>query len=372
MPESSIKTAVERTLEGHRRIVLAVSGGIDSMVLLGAAAAVLPAERLVVATFDHGTGTHATHAARFVKQRAATLGLECVQARARLSLDSEAELRAARWAFLRKVAASRQAVVCTAHTADDHIETVFMRVLRGASARGLAALLADSPVLRPLLGITRDDIVRYARREGVEWMEDPSNASLRFLRNRVRHELLPATRLVRPSIDADLLAISTQAAEWRAEVDAFVERAVSVHVLKDERALDIQSESLSNLSREALAFVLPAVVARSGVVLDRRGVVRLTQFASTAKIGRRMQLSGGWEVVRSRDALQLRASSETKPTQSPLALSDRTTWSAFSFEPAKAGAAVTPWTAVLPTDRPLRCHAKSVIRPRSQSETSSQ
>ncbi len=357
MPESRIKTSVQRSLEGHGRIVLAVSGGIDSMVLLHAAAAVLPAERLVVATFDHGTGTHATHAARFVTRRAAALGVECVRDRARFALGSEAELRTARWSFLDGVATSRHAVVCTAHTADDHIETVFMRVLRGAGARGLAALLADSPVRRPLLAVTRADIVRYARREGVEWIEDPSNASLRFFRNRVRHQLLPAVRRVRPSIDADLLAISTRAAEWRSEVDEFVERAVCIRAREDRAGLDIEIASLSNLCAEALAFVLPAVVARSGVVLDRRGLVRLTQFASTAKIGRRMQLSGGWEVVRSRDALQLRASSETKPTSSPLALSYRTTWSAFSFEPAKPDAAMTPWTAVLPTDRPLSIRA---------------
>ena len=100
------------------------------MVLLDAAAAVFPARRLIVATFDHGTCTAATQAAALVERRAKNLGIECVTERAEVALSSEAQLREARWRFLRSVAAHTAGAVCTAHSADDQIETVLMRVLR--------------------------------------------------------------------------------------------------------------------------------------------------------------------------------------------------------------------------------------------------
>src|SRR5512133_3715801 len=153
--ETAIKAAVRRALDAplrsNARVVLAVSGGVDSMVLLDAASLVVPRERLIVATYDHGTGLSATRAAELVAARADAMGIECVTGRAEAPLTSEAAFRAARWRFLRGVATRAGGVVCTAHTDDDQIETVFMRILRGAGARGLSGLYARSDVARPLL-----------------------------------------------------------------------------------------------------------------------------------------------------------------------------------------------------------------------------
>ena len=215
---SRILSEVRRGLRGDR-VVLAVSGGIDSMVLLDAAAEVAR-DRVSVATFDHGTGPEATRAAHCVALRARTLGLPCDRAVAARRANSEAELRSLRWTFLNDVAQTRGRVA-TAHTANDQIETVLMRTLRGAGARGLAGLAAPSKVLRPLLAVRREEIVAYARDRGVEWIEDASNASMRFFRNRVRHELLPALRTVSPSIDDYLLDVGGRAARWRRDVDRF-------------------------------------------------------------------------------------------------------------------------------------------------------
>ena len=168
---SRLQQTVADSLGGELPIVLAISGGVDSMVLLDAAAATVPARRLCVATFDHGTGSAATKAAALVRVRAAVFGLACVSERARTRLWSraEAELRNARWRFLRSVASRRGALVATAHTQDDQVETVLMRVLRGAGARGLAGMYAPSDVARPLLAFTRRDVMRYARaRSGLD------------------------------------------------------------------------------------------------------------------------------------------------------------------------------------------------------------
>src|SRR4051812_40457658 len=217
-----VRQAVLCVGERQHRLVLAVSGGIDSMVLLDAAVAVLPKERLVVATLDHGTGAHGTSAVRLVRRRARALGIECVAGRASEVATSEAALREARWRFLRSVASRFDGVVCTAHTCDDQIETILMRVLRGAGARGLAGLYAESTIARPLLAFRRTDVERYAAERRLDWVEDPSNRSMRFLRNRVRHQLLPALRNSRPAIETELLAAARDAAQWRRDVQQTV------------------------------------------------------------------------------------------------------------------------------------------------------
>src|SRR5438093_12959062 len=115
-------------MTGHARVVLAVSGGLDSMVLLdAAAAAAVRATQLSVAHFDHATGSAARAAARFVQRQASALRIGVVTSRAPAPLHSEAALREARWCFLRDVARDGDGTVFTGHTADDQIETVLMR-----------------------------------------------------------------------------------------------------------------------------------------------------------------------------------------------------------------------------------------------------
>src|SRR5262245_14060133 len=170
---SLVQSAVYGALGSHEHVVLAVSGGIDSMVLLHAAATRLERERLTVASFDHGTGPAAARAFASVAEECRDLGLTFIGGRADRALESEAELRDARWRFLRATASPKRATIATAHTETDQIETVLMRVLRDAGARGLAALYAPSEVARPLVAITRAQIAAYAEKCGISWIEDP-------------------------------------------------------------------------------------------------------------------------------------------------------------------------------------------------------
>jgi tRNA(Ile)-lysidine synthase len=354
---ASIHDAVAAALRPHRRVVLAVSGGLDSMVLLDAAATNVAPERLTVATFDHGTGAAAAEARGLVERSAHAHEIRCVAGRASRPLRTEAELRIARWNFLRNVAASDSGVVCTAHTMDDQLETVLMRVLRDAGARGLAGLYATTDILRPLIGHTRRELARYALESGVAWIEDPSNASRQYLRNRLRHELLPALRRVSPSIDGALLSTARAAARWRAEVEGFVAEHVDVRDNGALDGLDIATSSLSGFSNEALAILWPAIVARAGLALDRRGTTRLVEFTGLNHVGARMQISGGWEVVRSRYAFQLRASGHRQLAEEPLRLSSTVRWGGWSFRPAAEAVDGDTWSAWLPVDSTL------VVRP---------
>jgi tRNA(Ile)-lysidine synthase len=345
------------------RVVLAVSGGIDSMVLLDAAAnGGCERREMIVATFDHGTGPAATSACELVEHVATEQGVECVIGRAPLGLHrSEAAWRDARWTFLRTVAASRSATVATAHTADDQIETILMRVLRDAGPRGLAALEAPSELLRPLLAFRRTAITAYATARGVKWIDDPSNDSPAFLRNRVRRDLLPALRRADRQFDEDLLALGQTAAAWRRETDAL---ARDVSQVRGIDAIEVDLASIRTLGAAELSLLWPAIAGRVGLTLDRRGTLRLAAFGRSSRVGSRVQVSGGWEAVRSRDAVHLGRTAQTIGAEMTLDLSSATRWDGWTFWPRAHGRLVSApgrrepgWEAELPADRPLRIRA---------------
>jgi tRNA(Ile)-lysidine synthetase-like protein len=203
-------------------------------------------------------------------------------------------------------------------------------------------------------------VSRYAHARSITWIEDPSNASTRYLRNRLRHDLLPALRRARPSIDDELLSSARDAARWRDDVEAFVAEHVAPRRVGGEGGLDVDASSLTRYSGDDLSILWPAIVARVGLALDRRGTARLTAFTGQSRVGSRVQLSGGWEVVRSRDAFQLRASGHGPPAEMPLVLSSTLNWGAWTFRPATREArqdGADSWSAWLPIDRPL------VVRP---------
>lgn len=370
-----IRRAVGVSLAHHERVVLAVSGGLDSMALLDAAASALDASRLVVATFDHGTGAAATKACALVQRVARGRGIECVAGRAPhgSTADTEAAWREARWTYLRAVGRSRRASIATAHTADDQIETVLMRTLREAGARGLAGLLAPSEVLRPLLALRRAALLDYAIERELEWVEDPTNLARRFLRNRIRHDILPALRSVSPGIDRELLDIGERAAKWRRETETIAHVVSTVD--REERAVDVGVGTIEGLDSGELGVLWPAVAARVGATLDRRGIGRLAAFSQTSRVGSRIQLSGGWEVVRSRHALRLCASQRENAGEAELDRTAYTTWGHWRFwaagssnksrnEPEPGLTRVnmnrrwrdepSGWNAQLPVDQPLR------------------
>lgn len=346
---AALGAAVRAAADSHpgRKLLLAVSGGRDSMAMLHAFAHVAPGSIAAVATVDHGTGTHATDAVRLVAQWCAARGLRAIAARVEGASATEAGWREARWRFLREVAGGERAVVATAHTRDDNLETILIRELRGSGARGLAALYARSDVARPLLELPRAVVASYAEVEGVRWIEDPSNESRAYLRNRVRLEIIPALLAVNPSLGDELLDVARRAADVRIAMDhvarTFVEEA-------GDGALSVATTPLGDYDQEALRALWPAIAARAQIVLDARGTAGLARFTKDSTAGDRMQLSGGIEVLRRRAAIVLRSVQPELPA--PAALGDTLQWGRWRFvaQPAAAGGdrRGDAWSASLP------------------------
>ncbi len=341
-------------------MLLAVSGGLDSMSLMHAMAAVARSRIAAVATFDHGTGSAATRAAAEVRRAAARLGLAVVAGRPDAPLVApqgrEDAWRRARYEFLRGTAARLGARVVTAHTEDDQVETVLMRVLRGAGARGLSALYAPSDIARPFLALRRAALVAYATESGVTWSEDPTNRSPSHLRNRVRHDLLPALRRVAPGIDADLLSLARRAADWRREVEAWLDREMSFEPRRDG-GLDVASAELTGHDPDSLGILWSALAGRAGVSLDRRGTRRLAEFTSSGASTGKIPLSGGWIVEARASRYLLYRPAVRRDAAVGLPERGSVDWGGFRFMVAGSGESRDAWSAAVPVGAP------GVIRP---------
>jgi len=344
-------------------LVVAVSGGLDSMVLLHALAAVARRRVAMVATFDHGSGAAASTAVAHVARAAADLRLPVVIGRAAdgrsVSDGREAAWRKDRYEFLRAVARPVGARIVTAHTEDDQVETVLMRVLRGSGARGLAGLYAASDVMRPLVTVRRADLERYAAEHGIEWRTDPGNASRAFLRNRLRLDLLPAMRRTTPNIDDALLGIAHRAAAWRTEVDRFVEEQLRPQYTADG-SLSVAAKELAGHGADSLSVIWGALAARVGLALDRSGTRRLAAFTMKAPHVGVVPLSGGWFMEARRGVYILGKRSQATMMTAELPSTGALRWGRFRFRVAEAAvdsAGGDAWVAALSSGTPAMVRA---------------
>lgn len=167
--------------------IVAVSGGVDSVVLLHMLTKTKDHE-IIVAHFDHGIREDSAKDATFVASLAKRYGFQFETERAELGSDASEELaRDRRYAFLRRVARKYDGRIITAHHGDDIVETIAINLHRGTGWRGLAVF--DSDIVRPLVHLTKAEIVEYATQHALHWQEDSTNASDKYLRNRLRHSM---------------------------------------------------------------------------------------------------------------------------------------------------------------------------------------
>ena len=207
--------AVRLKIPDGAAIILAVSGGPDSTALLHGAAALAPARRwlLTVAHLDHGLRSTSADEGAAVAAAAVGLGLPVEVRRVEVAALGAAEHRSledagrqARYRFLEDLATARgpDALIATAHTADDVAETILLRLARGSGLRGLRGIPARrGRIVRPLLSARRADLRAALDAAGISYVTDPSNADVAHARNRVRAELLPALERLNPAaVDA--------------------------------------------------------------------------------------------------------------------------------------------------------------------------
>ena len=248
------------------RLVLAVSGGADSMALLHGAARLVATGRrdwrLSVAHLDHALRPESAEDAAFVRAAATALGLPTEIARtdvAALARDEGTSIeeagRDSRYRFLEEVAPAG-ALIATAHTLDDVAETVLINLLRGTGPAGMAGIPARrGRVVRPLLGARREELRDLLDAAGLTYRVDPSNADPAFLRNRVRVEVLPVLESIRPGAVERIGRFSRLAADDDALLDDLA-AAELTRRLAGDGAVDWRNPPAAALGRRVLRLLV--------------------------------------------------------------------------------------------------------------------
>ncbi len=264
------------------RVVLGVSGGPDSVAMTEALCLLAPQRRweLHVAHLDHGLRSESGQDAQWVSQLARRLGLTCHQRRediarisARESMGIEETSRRARYAFLRQTARQVQAShVAVAHHRDDQVETVLQRLFRGTHLRGLEGMRPRRrlgpgvALVRPLLGVSREQILGWLGARRIGFRQDPTNRQTRFDRNFIRCELLPLLRdRLNPRVDEAVARVAQAAGK----ADAYLRRQARRHlatatVAASDRELELDARQLSRLDPAVLGVCIRLMFERLG------------------------------------------------------------------------------------------------------------
>lgn len=325
--ERGLLAALQRlpALQGQRLLV-AASGGADSTALLAALHELARTGRFPCELFachvDHGLRPAPARQAEQALLAETCAALEVplivrpVRVERRRSGSPEAAARTARYAALGAVAAERQAsAVLTAHTAGDQAETVLLRLLRGTGPMGLAGISAQSRpwgaaaalLARPLLAAWPEATRGYCRSRNVAWSEDETNASPRFTRNRVRHELLSLMTALNPGAGRSLARLAGQAAELRDWIDGEIEQIVSACLVREGDALLLRPAPAGLapfLGKQLAARVLGELLGGAGAPGARQVEALFACWAGS--LGRRSDLGGGWQAEATSAGLRLR------------------------------------------------------------------
>lgn len=231
---TAVAASLARHVAPHSRLTLALSGGLDSVALLH----LLLSQRdrhpilLDAVHIHHGLSAHADHWADFCVELCAAQDVELRVHRVQVARDDPAGIEAAaRRERQRIFAALNSDFLLTAHHQDDQAETLLIQLLRGAGPKGLAAMPENHPGrngaphhLRPLLDVSRHDLRRYADSHALRWVEDDSNADMRYRRNALRLHLLPEINTHFPGATATLARAATLQADASALLDELAQQ----------------------------------------------------------------------------------------------------------------------------------------------------
>ena len=338
------------------RLLVAVSGGADSVALLLGLHGLARELGISIhaAHLNHGLrGAEADGDQAFVQALCARLAVPLTAARwdcrarmRRRRLAGQSGLRTLRREFL--VAVARRAganLIATAHTADDQLETLLLRLARGTGLAGLGGMSARSGAwIKPLLAATRSDVEGDLRANAHPWREDRSNGDLRYARSRVRHEVIPAlARVVHPSEGRDASAgtggadagagparaaparsgLAHRAAATALELRAAQRLLVRASTRILARITRIQGGEIALDSRSLASY--PSAIQRTvlrllwqrpghaGTHLTQRHLNALQSLLATTRGGSRVDLPEGWRAVRDRGQIVIRRAAESRP-----------------------------------------------------------
>ena len=299
------------------KVLVAVSGGADSVCLLEALVALRKALGIgiVVANMDHCLrGTESEKDSSFVRGLCRKLDLPFVhkkvnvKAAGKKGASTEEKAREKRYAFLKEAARkSGCGVIATGHTMDDQAETVLMRVVYGASPSGLAGIPAvrdegGFTLIRPLIRTSREEIVGFLKKTGAKFVEDSSNKDVRFLRNKLRIEVMPLLEKCNPKLKRSLVNLSDAVREDLAFLEAEQGKITGKYASRTKVAIKDMILQPKALRKQ----VFKELFKRAGgnvKKLTYRHWMDMDNFLRAAEKGKSLDFPGDIRVTKVRDEL---------------------------------------------------------------------
>jgi tRNA(Ile)-lysidine synthase len=322
---SRVKGTIERyqMIEPHDHIGVAVSGGADSIVLLDILAGLRDELHisLTILHLNHGIrGKEAARDQQFVGALSREYTLPCFDKVADVpaykrerSLSPQEAAREVRYLFFEEaIQAHALDKVAMGQTADDQAETVLMRFITGGGTRGLKGIPPlRGPYIRPLIEVWREELLEYAQHKGLSFVQDSSNMKKAYLRNRIRHELLPALREYNPNIKERFLQLSQVLAEDESYLEALTDEVVKRIVTGVEEA-SIPIAQLLAFPQALQARILQHAYTQltSGGVLEYFHVKNILQMIRGERGSKRLALPKDLWAAQVYDTLVLRKGAE--------------------------------------------------------------
>ncbi len=277
-----------------KKIIVAVSGGVDSVVLLDILAKLSRSGKLnrelIVAHFEHGIREDSVLDLELVRNLAENHGLKFEFKHGKLGENSsEEKARTARYNFLREISKKYDdAKIATAHHKNDLAETVLINLERGTGWRGLAVLDSED-IWRPLLGRTKSEILDYAKKHELSWHEDSTNSSDKYLRNRLRKKL-------ENSSDENLnsvLNLWQKQIGLKSEIDEEVDEKILEIIKNKDGKMYFSRYFFSQIESEiAIEILRKIVMNQTGKTLTRPQLLNFWLNIKTVQMGKKIQLSG--------------------------------------------------------------------------------
>lgn len=307
-------------------VVVAVSGGVDSVTMLDVLRRLTPdlGLTIVVAHANHNLRNHESEEdAQFVKALCeknslpySTTSLDVKGHAHTTGMGIEASARTLRYEFLAQVAATyKAAFVAVGHNADDAAETFIAHVARGSGIDGLTShrpsrrLNNTVMLIRPILGLQRNAIVEYAHTNGLQWREDSSNAELHYQRNAIRHEVMPAMRKV---FGPDVSQRIARSAEHLRSVQHIVQLTLQEHqhlvTTNDSGGTSIAIAPLTQLPASVQQELLRyAIQQQTHVAVGYHDTMRVSSLVQS-DAGSRVTITGNIVAWRERDEIRIQSS----------------------------------------------------------------
>jgi tRNA(Ile)-lysidine synthase len=280
-------------LAGEQPLLVMLSGGRDSTCLLDIAQRLLGPTRVSALHVNYGLRAQADEDEQHCRALCEGLevAIEVVHAEPRTGAAPVGNLQAwardLRYQAAERIARRQDALIAAGHTASDQVETILYRLAASPGRRALLGMAArEGRLVRPLLGISREQTAAYCRARGLSWREDVSNQDETFARTRVRHGLVPALRAVHPAAEANVLRTAAQLREETELLEGLVSKELA-------GAKHIATARLRELPAALARLVVVRLAEEAGASYIPQAGTRVQEILELAARGGRAELHVG-------------------------------------------------------------------------------